>query len=1014
MHKLGRIATTIVSSIAILGAASAITVFTLNDVGAAKLAAETRMYEGKFYSEGSLLYETGPLKKGDLIGFSEMPTKERDPDGGVYQFYGWDIDNNSIPDIIGDRIYFNFTANALFFKIPIPEDFTLTEDQLENLLNLLTNLNLELTPEQIQMIIDILMDMNIDWTDIDQDLLMRILDFLGMDLEDFMNMLGLDFESLLGLLNAPVLSYTASDYTMPVFFRTQSYGDYNKSKWAKGDYYAASNVSEGSVNPLCYSMDKLSKVMSPVSYDITYLKTGKIYPVPAYELNNNQGLNSESHSLENPAPRPSEEYPKATGYTTAGYGFYPASAYTILMMNSESPYTNRAIEADEVKYRDYVYSHYLNVDSKYKTYFQQLAQENDFEPDQFYSYISKINEFFKDFTLYELNIDEMKSYPSGVDKVLYFMQEAKAGLSEHFATATTLLYRSLGIPARYVEGYFDYVTNDTGEARVVGGLQAHSWVEIYIDHIGWMMVDTSISNALPEELSNFLFGAPNVSFDNFEKRTLDHIECSVTKNTYFTGQHFDKEDLTITAYYTNGTDCLIPVSTENNTDTTVQSLTIYIPDNFEDEGTKSIKVIYIENGVPAVAKVPIEVVEPRVTELVVKPDSYQSVYLKDNKLNMDNIAFEATFNDGHKENITKADMTIPTIKTDTIGHFEYDADFNLQAGIKAKIPIDVLAEPVSPLKEIGSKEKSYNVFINQSLKVSALSLTAVYQDNTYRDVNESTGTITITGGDYSKVGTTTASVSYTERGVTKSINVSVTVKRITENVAFYFNLTKTYDGQAFDFDNFIEMVDKDDTSVSVLDTGDRIEVDFTGQQLMEPTDFIDAQQTFFGIRFRIVNANGAAVTDDYLENATSLQIYLNDGNGEPTLDHYPLTRDGEYVNVGVLQFRILPRAITIKTADMYIDSAETRYLVDEYNNLTELTDISYGISISSGSLCTGDEIDFSTVSFNKTYSQVPSGSSGTTNTLNEGAFTIYNSSRNKNVTNNYDITFTKGTLKRLG
>ena len=442
LHGFGRFLTTLVSGIAILGSFLAILIFSLHDLGAARLDADIRMYQGSFYSEGQLLYETGPLKKGDLIGYSEMPTKERDANGGVYQFIGWDIDNNGVPDIIGDRIYFNFVADAVYYKLPIPEDFTLTEDQLENLLNLLTHLDVQLTPEQLQMIIDILMGMDIDWTDIDQDLLMRILDFLGMDLEEFMEMLGLDMEGLLALLNAPVLSYTASDYSMPVFFRTQSYGNYNNSKWVKGDYYAASNISEGSVNPLCYAEDKLANVMAPVTYDITYLKNGKFYPVPAYELNNRQGLNSESHSVENPEPAPTEDYPKATHYTTSGYGFWPASAYTILMTNKDGPYSNAAIEADELKYRDYAYSHYLDVDSKYKTYFTNLAKEQGFEKDQFYNFTSKINEYFKEYKLYELNVDEMKSYPSGVDKVMYFMDEAKAGLSEHFATATTLLYRS--------------------------------------------------------------------------------------------------------------------------------------------------------------------------------------------------------------------------------------------------------------------------------------------------------------------------------------------------------------------------------------------------------------------------------------------------------------------------------------------------------------------------------------------------------------------------------------------
>ena len=1008
LHGFGRFLTTLVSGIAILGSFLAILIFSLHDLGAARLNADVRIYQGSFYSEGQLLYETGPLKKGDLIGYSEMPTKEREADGSVYQFIGWDIDNNGIPDIIGDRIYFNFVADALYYKIPLPEDFTLSEDQLENLLNLLTHLNVQLTPEQIQMLIDILMGMDIDWTDIDQDLLMRILDFLGMDLEDFMNMLGLDMEGLLGLLNAPVLSYTASDYTMPVFFRTQSFGDYKNAKWVKGDYYAASNISEGSVNPLSYAMDKLANVMTPVTFDITYLKNGKMYPVPAYELNNRQGLNSESHSLENPEPAPTEDYPKAMHYQTAGYGFWPASAYTILMANKDGPYSSPAIEADELKYRDYVYSHYLDVDSKYKEYFTNLAKENGFEKDQYYSFTSKINEFFKQYMLYELNLDEMKSYPSGVDKVMYFMEEAKAGLSEHFATATTLLYRSLGVPARYVEGYFDYP--DGTEPRVIGGLYAHSWVEIYVDHLGWMMVDTSVSNVIPDELSNFLFGAPGVSFDTFEKRTLDHIEAEVTKTKYFTGTSFNKEDLTITAYYTNGTNTTIPLTAENSEDPSKQSLTIHVP-SFDTEGTKTVKVIYVENGIPSVAKINIEVVDAKVQSITVIPGSYQDVYLKDNKVNLEGIRFKAIYNNDDEETLVANDMNMPTIKTDTVGHFEPEATYKLDTTVVAKIPINVLSEPVADLSTLKSNTKTYNVFLNQPLQNTALDLEATYADGTYRKVDTTTGTITVTGGDYTKVGTTTATVRYEERGHYVDIVVPIEVKRITENIAFYFNLSKEYDAQAFDTDSIISMVDKN-TKEDILSAGHSIEIEFTEQPVMDFENFIDTGTYPFGVRFRIVNSNGVGVTDEYLENATELQVYLNEGKGNPKLDNYELQRDGDYVNMGILNFRIKQRTLTIATKDMYIDSGGTRFLIDDNGGLYDLPSVSDGVSITAGQLATGDAIDYATVNFNKTFSNATA--NGVDNTFNTNTFMIYNSARGQNVTSNYKITYSWGKLYKLG
>ena len=53
--RFGKILTIIVSSIAILGSFLAILIFSLHDLGAAKLNNEAiRYYEGRYYSEGAL------------------------------------------------------------------------------------------------------------------------------------------------------------------------------------------------------------------------------------------------------------------------------------------------------------------------------------------------------------------------------------------------------------------------------------------------------------------------------------------------------------------------------------------------------------------------------------------------------------------------------------------------------------------------------------------------------------------------------------------------------------------------------------------------------------------------------------------------------------------------------------------------------------------------------------------------------------------------------------------------
>lgn len=76
--------------------------------------------------------------------------------------------------------------------------------------------------------------------------------------------------------------------------------------------------------------------------------------------------------------------------------------------------------------------------------------------------------------------------PEGQDFVEFFLSESHTGYCIHFATAGTLLLRSLGIPARYVTGY---TADLSGGVTEVPDSAAHAWVEIYLDGYGWYPVE---------------------------------------------------------------------------------------------------------------------------------------------------------------------------------------------------------------------------------------------------------------------------------------------------------------------------------------------------------------------------------------------------------------------------------------------------------------------------------------------------------------------------------------------
>ena len=70
-----------------------------------------------------------------------------------------------------------------------------------------------------------------------------------------------------------------------------------------------------------------------------------------------------------------------------------------------------------------------------------------------------------------------------------FLFTKKYGHCEYFATAMTLMVRSLGIPARVVHGFSGGVYNGFGNYRMIREADAHSWVEVFFVDVGWRTFD---------------------------------------------------------------------------------------------------------------------------------------------------------------------------------------------------------------------------------------------------------------------------------------------------------------------------------------------------------------------------------------------------------------------------------------------------------------------------------------------------------------------------------------------
>jgi len=83
------------------------------------------------------------------------------------------------------------------------------------------------------------------------------------------------------------------------------------------------------------------------------------------------------------------------------------------------------------------------------------------------------------------------------DPAASFLFGDMTGYCMHFAFAATYMYRSIGIPARVGIGYSVPASNRAGgSALLVQAIHGHAWPEIYLQDVGWVIVDPAPSRTL--------------------------------------------------------------------------------------------------------------------------------------------------------------------------------------------------------------------------------------------------------------------------------------------------------------------------------------------------------------------------------------------------------------------------------------------------------------------------------------------------------------------------------------
>jgi hypothetical protein len=121
-------------------------------------------------------------------------------------------------------------------------------------------------------------------------------------------------------------------------------------------------------------------------------------------------------------------------------------------------------------------------DSVYADTYGLARQLTDDEPN-IYEAVKAIERHLQEEYVYRERV------PSADVPLEDFLFRERAGYCQQFSGAMALMLRMIGIPARVAAGFSPGSFNrDTGEYRV-RDLDAHSWVEVYFNGIGWVAFD---------------------------------------------------------------------------------------------------------------------------------------------------------------------------------------------------------------------------------------------------------------------------------------------------------------------------------------------------------------------------------------------------------------------------------------------------------------------------------------------------------------------------------------------
>jgi transglutaminase-like putative cysteine protease len=273
---------------------------------------------------------------------------------------------------------------------------------------------------------------------------------------------------------------------LPLYWRSLTYDEYLGSGWRSTDVIVRSyKAGEGAIT-------STSSFHQAIQQDFQMAQGKARYLFAAGDIIT---TDEDFKIVYRPTPQYTEIFKSQGDFFGASID---QSAYRV---QSLIPIVN-SIDLSSVQgdYPIWIQERYLTLPDTIPVRVFDLAKEltkNDRTP---YDKVRSLETHLRSFE-YTLDVEAL---PVDADMVDFFLYDLKKGYCDYYATTMAVMTRGIGIPARLATGYFRGTYDKVNGRYIVTEADAHSWVEVYFQDIGWVPFEPTAGRASLDRLTQGL------------------------------------------------------------------------------------------------------------------------------------------------------------------------------------------------------------------------------------------------------------------------------------------------------------------------------------------------------------------------------------------------------------------------------------------------------------------------------------------------------------------------------